>query len=76
MTAGDDDWPVVAGNLKKGTEELGEAKQDIGEVGSNGAGIGGFLQGRGATSPIIRGRDMGSNPTDGKGTERFPTRGG
>ena len=27
-------------------------------------------------STSIRGRDVGSNPTDGKGADRFPTRGG
>ena len=43
------------GKPGKGAEELGEAKEDIGEGGSDGADIGGFLQGRGATSPIIRG---------------------
>ena len=61
---------------EKGAEELGEAKEDIGEGGSDGADIGGFLQGRGATSPIIRGRDMGSNAKDGKGAKRISTRGG
>ena len=43
------------GKPSKGTEELGEAKEDIGEGGSDGADIGGFLQGRGAPSPTIRG---------------------
>ena len=64
------------GKSEKGTEELGEAKQDIGEVGSNGADLRDFLQERGSESTFIRGRDVGSNPTDGKGAERFPTRGG
>ena len=76
MTAGDNDWPAVAGNLKKARKSWGEAKQDIGERGSDGADIRGILQKRCTTSPIIRGRDMGSNPKDGEGAKRIPTRGG
>ena len=64
------------GKTSKGAEELGEAKEDIGEGGSDSADIGGFLQGRGATSLIIRGQDMGSHPKDGKGANRVSTRGG
>ena len=76
MTAGGRRLAGGGRKPKKGAEELGEAKEDIGEGGRDGADIGGFLQGRGATSPIIWGRDMGSNPKDGKGAKRVSTWGG
>ena len=77
MTAGDDDCPAVAGTLKKARKSWGRLQRILGrEGGSVGADIRGFLQGRGTTSPLIRGRDMGSNPKDGKGAKRISTWGG
>ena len=77
MTAGDDDWPAVAGNLAKARRSWGRLRRILGRKGgSDGADIGGFLQGHGATSLIIWGRDMGSNPKDGKGAKRIYLRGG
>ena len=64
------------GKPSKGAEELGEATEDIGEGGSDGADIGGFFQGRGATSIIIWGRDVGGHPKDRTGAKWVSTRGG
>ena len=64
------------GKPSKGAEELGEATEDIGEGGSDGTDIGSFFQGRGVTSLIIWGRDVGSHLKDGAGVEWVSTRGG
>ena len=65
-----------SGKPSKDAEELGEATEDIGEGGSDGADIGGLFQGSGATSITVRGRDVGGHPKDGAGAEWVSTRGG
>ena len=54
MTAGDDDWPAVAGNLKKAKRSWGKNEPDPDEGGSDGKDLWDVLQERHPADPSFR----------------------
>ena len=69
MTAGDDDWPSVAGNLAKARRSWGRLQRILGREGATSRILGSLFQGGGAASTTVRGRDVGGHSKDGAGVE-------
>ena len=59
MTAGDDDWPAVAGNLVKARKSWGRLKRIMSREGADKKISGEFFQGGSSTGDAIWGGDVG-----------------
>ena len=73
MTAGDDDWPEVAGNLAKAQKSWGRLQRILSREGATPRISGSFFK---AVVQQVWGRDMGGNSKDGSGAEQVPPWGG
>ena len=60
MTAGDDDWPAVAGNLSKARKSWGSLSRILCREGGGREGVGQLFQGGGTGGVAVWGRDVGN----------------
>ena len=74
MTAGDDDWPAVIGNLQKARKSWGRLSRILSWEGADPK-VSGHFQGGEPCGVVVRGGDVGNDPQDGAGPEYFLTKG-
>ena len=69
LTAGDDDWPAVTGNLGKAQKSWGRLQQILSREGGKQESVGELLLGGGPTGTTVWGRDVGGDAKNGAGAE-------
>ena len=72
MTNTNDDWPAVAGNIRKAQGDLGEAGEDLGTGGGGPESVTQISYCRDTAGPPLRGGDLGLHQEDGGCPGRVP----
>ena len=75
LTATDDDWPVVAGNIRKAQVSWGRLARVLGREGGRPKGVTEFLYCCDTAGPPLRGGDVGIDAEDGICPGRLPGQG-
>ena len=71
MTAGDDDWTAVAGNLVKALKSWGQLASILSRKGADKRVSGTVFKSGGATGATVWGGDVGADPTEREGAGKL-----